>query len=93
MTLWYKYTLNTLKGLKRAYKHVTRHIKHFTLYSVTRSQGFYTHVDRTHTHTHTHTHVDRWTRSQVTGHTQRKEDTTHIKCIMSSIGINKTLYD
>ena len=30
------------------------------------------------THTHTHT---------------RKEDTTHIKRIMSSIGINKTLYD
>lgn len=91
-TLWYIYTLTHIKRLKRAYKHVTRSYKHFThwqykhtdmiLYTCDRSTGG--HVD-----TLTGGQVNRWTGEK----TQRKEDTTHIKCIMSSVGIYKTLYD
>ena len=68
MVLWYIYTLSTLKGLKRANKHVTRHIKHFTLYSVTHSQGFYTRWQDT----HTHWQVNRWTGYTKRGHNTPK---------------------
>ena len=84
MILWYIYTLTRIKRLKRANKHVTRAYEHFTHWQYNTLTGFYTRVDRS-----TGQQVNRWTRWQDT---TKRGHNTH-KCIMSSVGIYKTLYD